>query len=338
MTPETLKTRLAPYLTEVSGAPATITSVQPLAGGASRDMWLVEATLNGKPEKLVLRRDLPTTMLEQALTREQEFKLMQAADESGIKVAKPRYLCTDASVLDAPFFIMNFVEGVSIGRRVVQLPELETAREKLPEQMAEQLAKIHQIDTIKHRLGFLPVPRLAHNPVQEAIQQGRDALKKLSIDHPAFEFALRWAEQHAPKSERTTFLHGDFRIGNLIINEQGLQAVADWEFGHMGDPHEELGYCCMRDWRFGMGKRRVGGVGDREPFLAAYERYSGTRVDRKAVDYWEFLGNLRWAIICMSQANRHLSGREPNVELASLGRRSAEMQFEMLKLIEQMGI
>jgi aminoglycoside phosphotransferase (APT) family kinase protein len=94
----------------------------------------------------------------------------------------------------------------------------------------------------------------------------------------------------------------------------------------------------MRDWRFGVGHLRFGGIAEREPFLQAYERESGRAVNRTAVDFWEFLGNVRWGAICLSQANRHLSGREPSVELASLGRRSAEMQLEMLRLIEKMGL
>ncbi len=335
---EDFRQRLSDYLTEASGTPATITQAAPLAGGASRDMWLIETNVGGEALKLVLRRDLPTTMLDDALSREQEFRLMQAAYGAGIRVARPRWLCTDISVLGAPFFLMDYVDGIGIGRKVVQMPELAEARAALPAQMAAQLAKIHQLDYVAHDLNFLFAPADGLTPVQEVIAQAHAVLEALNVKHPAFEFALRWAEQNAPPSERITLIHGDFRIGNLLVNAQGLAAVADWEFAHIGDPLEELGYCCMRDWRFGMGHLRLGGIGDREPFLQAYEQFAGVRVDKKAVDYWEFLGNVRWGIICLAQANRHLSGRDPSVELASLGRRSAEMQYEMLRLIEQMGI
>ncbi|MCC6612140.1 MAG: phosphotransferase family protein [Anaerolineae bacterium] len=330
--------RLSAYLTEASGAPATVTHAAPLAGGASRDMWLIDAEVGGEALKLVLRRDSPTTMLDEALTREQEFGLMQAAHADGIRVARPRWLCTDVDVLGAPFFLMDYVPGIAIGRKVVQAPELAEARALLPAQMAEQLGKIHALDYRAHGIDFLPEPAEGHTPIQDAIDQARGVLDALQIKHPAFEFALRWAEQNAPSSERLTVIHGDFRIGNLIVNANGLAAIADWEFSHIGDPLEELGYCCMRDWRFGVRHLRLGGVGDREPFLQAYERIAGTTIDRQAVDYWECLGNVRWGIICLAQANRHLSGHEPSVELASLGRRSAEMQYEMLRLIEQMGI
>lgn len=328
--------RLADFLAHASESPVTVEKAAPLAGGASREMWLIEATVDGTRGKFVLRRDPPTQMFEGSLTREREFYLMAAAYERGVRVARPRWLCIDESVLGSPFFVMDYVEGVSIGRKVVAAPELASVRAALPEQMAEQLAVIHALPP--DDFPFLPRPAAGLTPAQDAIRQTRSILDKLGIHNPAFEFALRWAEAHAPTPDKLTVVHGDFRIGNLIINTGGLAAVADWEFAHLGDPDEELGYLCMRDWRFGVGHLRMGGIAEREPFLQAYERHSGREVNRTAVDFWEFLGNVRWGVICLSQANRHLSGREPSVELASLGRRSAEMQLEMLRMIEAMGL
>jgi aminoglycoside phosphotransferase (APT) family kinase protein len=91
----------------------------------------------------------------------------------------------------------------------------------------------------------------------------------------------------------------------------------------------------VRDWRFGNDALRVGGVGGLEPYVAAYEAASGRAIDRAALRFWEVMGNLRWATTCHSQAQRHLSGADPSVEFASLGRRAAEMELEFLTLIEQ---
>jgi aminoglycoside phosphotransferase (APT) family kinase protein len=239
--------------------------------------------------------------------------------------------------LDSPFFLMDYVPGVAIGRKIVQAPELASARAALPEQLAEQLARIHRLDPAAGGIDFLPRPPQRMSPVQEVLDQTYALLDALDITNPAFEFALRWAARHAPAANGLTLVHGDFRVGNLIVDADGLAAVADWEFAHLGDPDEELGYLCMRDWRFGVGQLRMGGLSDRELFLQAYERHNGRTVNREAVDYWEFIGNLRWGAICLAQANRHLSGQDQSVEYASLGRRSAEMQYEMLRLIEQMG-
>lgn len=327
--------RLQTYLAEQTGAAVTITDAKPLAGGASRDTWYFQATIDGENKQLVMRRDLPTQMYDDALTRPQEFTLMAAAHDSGIKVSRVRYLCDDPAVLGSPFFIMDYVAGTSIGPRVIHKPELATAREKLPAQMARQLAAIHALDYARPSLAFLQRPPENITPSLHTVEQTAAILDKLGVRHPVWAWCLRWARRHAPAPDRLTFIHGDFRIGNLLVHESdGLRAVIDWEFAHIGDPDEELGYVCMRDWRFGKGQHHFAGLSDRASFLHMYETASGRKVRRQAVDWWEIMGNIRWGVICLAQANRHLSGEERSVELASLGRRSAEMQLEALRLID----
>lgn len=327
---------LQKYLSEQLGSPAKITDARPLAGGASRESWYLRVSLGDTEKQYVLRRDLPAQMYEGALSREQEFRLMDAAYHAGVKLAKVRFSCTDASVLGSDFFIMDYVEGISIGRKVITMPELAKAREALPQQMAEELAKIHAMDFSK--LEFLKKPPQGQSPAELSLGEAYAILDELEISNPVWEWTLRWAQNNMPEPNPQCFIHGDFRLGNLLVDEQGLTAVIDWEFGHIGNPDEELGYLCMRDWRFGEGKKRAAGLTDRESFLQAYEKASGRKVNRASVDWWELTGNIRWGIICMSQADRHLSGKEQSVEFASLGRRSAEMQLESLRLIESFGI
>jgi aminoglycoside phosphotransferase (APT) family kinase protein len=316
-----------------SGHEVRVLAVSPLAGGASREMLLIDAEMpTGERRRFVLRRDAPTQMNERALTRAQEFALMTAAADAGIRVARP-LLLYDGDAESAPFFVMPFIEGTAIGRRVVSAPELAAARAVLPGQMADQLARIHALDPTA--FPWLPRPADGLTAAEEAVQQCYAVLDRVGAHSPTFEYLLRWALRHQPEPGPLTLCHGDFRIGNLMVDSAGLAAVMDWEFAHVGDPHEELGYLCMRDWRFG-GSGRMGGIAEREPFLIAYEQASGRRVDRHAVEYWEFLGNVRWGVICLAQADRHLSGKETSVELASLGRRSAEMQMEALLLIKRM--
>lgn len=317
------------------GYPATqVVEAQPLSGGASRDTWRIKLQGPDIALEQVLRRDLPTQMFDEALTRAQEFHLMRVAHEHGIKVARVNHLCEDPTVLGSPFFLMDYVPGVSIGTKVLHAPELAAARERLPQQLAQQLALIHRLPL--DELGFLPRAPEGVPYSRYVVEQMYALLDKLQVHNPVWEWTLRWALNHLPQQTRTTFVHGDFRIGNVLVDVDGLTAVIDWEFAHVGDPHEEMGYICMRDWRFGAVDRHFAGLSDRETFLQAYEATSGVPVDRQAVDWWEVMGNIRWGIICMSQANRHLSGLEPSVELASLGRRSAEMQLEALRLIERL--
>ena len=171
-----------------------------------------------------------------------------------------------------------------------------------------------------------------HQPMGDESGFEDGTLNFLSI--PDVEFGLRWLGQRAPSCAELTLIHGDFRIGNLLVGPEGLAAVIDWEFAHVGDPHEDLAWPCVRDWRFGNDALHVGGVGELAPYLAAYESAAGRTIDHNALRWWEIMGNLRWAATCHVQAQRHLSGADPSVELASLGRRAAEMELEFLTLIE----
>jgi aminoglycoside phosphotransferase (APT) family kinase protein len=328
---------LEQYLQQQTGQDVRIQSITALAGGASRESWKIDAVFDGTPQTLALRKDLPTTMNKDALTRSHEYHLMKAAHEHGVKVPKVRWLCEDETVLGAPFFLMDYVEGTSIGRKVMTQPELAEARQKLPQQMAEQLAHIHTLGVLQNpQFDFLQRPD-NKTPAQSVVSSTFALIDQLAIHNPTLEFAMRWCDHHQPPSDRVTFLHGDFRIGNLLVDEHGLAAVIDWEFAHIGDPVEEIGYLCMRDWRFGR-TERAAGLASRDDFLKLYEQYSGHTVDAASADWWEIMGNIRWAVICLSQAQRHLSGEDPSVELASLGRRSSEMQLEALRLIEHLGI
>jgi aminoglycoside phosphotransferase (APT) family kinase protein len=333
-----LLSRLEQFLSEVTHAPARVLSGRQLTGGASRDSWAVDVEIATGPDAgrhaLVLRRDMGGTIQEEALSREQEFRMLSAAWQAGVLVPRPRWLCTDSAVLGVPFFLMDRLEGESVGRRIVREAGLAEARGRLPRQMGEQLARIHRIDPRQANLDFLPAPAANQSPAQTALARTAAQLEKFSEPHPALELGLRWLWANAPPCDAPVLLHGDFRIGNLMVGPDGLRGVFDWEFAHIGDPAEDLAWPSVRSWRFGQDAKRLGGVGSVDEFLQAYAEAGGRPVDRRALDYWEILGNFRWAVGCIAQANRHLSGQVHSVELASLGRRTAEMELELLNLIQ----
>ncbi|MCB9450051.1 MAG: phosphotransferase family protein [Anaerolineaceae bacterium] len=330
--------RITEYLEAVADGIVKLETLQELPGGTSRDNWLVGVKVDDQEQQFLLRRDRATTYSDQALEREQEFAVLRAAHASGVRVTRPRWYCIESTILGAPFLVSDYIEGIAIGSQVVSLPNLADARKALPEQMGEQLARIHAIDHQKHRLDFLPKPQVGRSPAQEAIHEIRRIITNLGVHNPVFSYGLRWAENNLPTTQTPVVLHGDFRIGNIVVDETGLQAIIDWEFCRLGDPLEDLAWVGLRDWRYGRGDLPLGGVGEREPFIAAYESASKLIVNRADLDFWEILGNLRWAVVCLAQAERHCSGKDRSVELAVLGRRSAAMQHEMLRLIQQVSL
>jgi aminoglycoside phosphotransferase (APT) family kinase protein len=127
-------------------------------------------------------------------------------------------------------------------------------------------------------------------------------------------------------------VHGDFRLGNLLVDRSGLVAVLDWELAHLGDPLADLGWFTVRAWRFG-GAGEVAGLGSIDELVDAYENAGGASVDRDALRWWQVMGTLRWGVICMLQASTHLSGASRSVELAAIGRRVCENEYDVLRLL-----
>jgi aminoglycoside phosphotransferase (APT) family kinase protein len=192
----------------------------------------------------------------------------------------------------------------------------------LAAQCGEALAGIHRISPDD-------VPGLEHADQVEAF---RAILDQLGEPHPAFEIGFRWLEANRVGGERTVVVHGDFRNGNLIVGPDGIRAVLDWELAHLGDPMEDLGWLCVKSWRFGH-PLPVGGFGTYEQLLDAYEEASGMPVDRAGLRWWETLGTLKWGIMCIMQAATHTSGAVRSVELAAIGRRVCEVEWDLLALV-----
>jgi aminoglycoside phosphotransferase (APT) family kinase protein len=336
MSPGEMAERLARFIAAKGGfSSVKIENLYLMPGGASREIWSFDAAMerDGRvmTRSLVLRRDPGEHRID--TNRRHEFMVLRAAFKEGVPVPEVLWCSEDPAVLGAAFFIMARVGGETIARKLLRDAEYSRAREVMPAQLAQILARIHRIDPKVHGLDFLAEP--GENAALTEVRRYEDSFRKLALEpHPAFELAFRWLLGRAPKTPRKTLVHGDYRIGNVIFGPEGVRSILDWELAHIGDPMEDLGWMCVRAWRFGNDAKPVGGLGTREDFFAAYEKASGITVDPEAVRFWEVFGNLRWGIITISQARTHLDGFVRSVELASIGRRTAETELELLNLIE----
>jgi aminoglycoside phosphotransferase (APT) family kinase protein len=267
------------------------------------------------------------------MARETEYHLLEAAHAAGVPV--PRMHAMGDGSLDAPFFLMERIEGETIPRKLLRDEAYARAREVMATQLGVILAKIHTIALDSPGLDQLQAPPPGSTPAEAEVSRFEQVYRAITPDpHPAFELAFRWLKERAPAAEHRTLVHGDYRIGNVIFGPEGVRAILDWELAHAGDPMEDLGWICVRSWRFGADDKPVGGIGTREAFFRAYETASGVAVDPAQVRFWELFGNLRWGIICISQAKTYLDGHSSSVELAAIGRRVAETEWELLQLME----
>lgn len=333
-----LEERLAAFLARQLGVKeVSITALRRLPGGASREIWSLDVSYERDGARsclpLVLRRDPPTRPAQ--TPRRDEFILLQAAHAEGVPVPKVHWLADDTETLGAPFFLMDRVEGETIARRLLRDDEYAHARQVMTAQLGRILARIHAIDRVRHALTFLAEPAAEVPPAESELDRYEQIFRFIAPEpHPAFELAIRWLRQRLPRGAERVLVHGDYRIGNVIFGPEGVRAILDWELAHVGDPMEDLAWMCVRAWRFGSDDKPVGGIGMREELFRAYEEGGGAPVDPERVRFWEVLGNLKWAIMCIMQAKTHLDRHVNSVELASLGRRTAEMELELLNLID----
>lgn len=332
-----LQNALLEKLRALTRGDVRVENLKLLAGGASQETWTLDLILeDGEPRgeyALVLRRQLGGKIYPDALDLAREFRVMQIAYASDVSLPYPQAFLPD--LLGRPAALLHRKQGETIGRRIVREPAFENARKVLPAQMGTMLAHIHKIDADQFGMRlFLPQPPVEQTPAQWMTTQTEKNLDAIGEPHPALELGLRWLRLHEPPApKQLVLLHGDYRIGNVVVDENGLVSVLDWEFAHLGDPYADLAWSQVRDWRFGNDALHFGGVAQPDEFFEAYEKTMGTKINHGAVRYWEIMGNVRWAVGMLNQAQRHLRGEEPNLEFASLGRRCAEVELEILNLI-----
>ncbi len=291
-----------------------VRSMRLLPGGASKEAWAVEADA----ERLLVRRAGGGVIHEGTLSLENEFQVLEAALAAGVKVPRPVAYLGELGGREA--FAMELIEGETIGRRIVRDPP-----PGLDVDLAEELAKIHAIPPER-------LPFLASGDVLERFEHELDIVGE---PHPAIEYGLWWLREHRPEPLADVVSHGDFRLGNVAVSERGLSYVLDWEFAHLSDPREDVSWPLVRAWRFGGDERRLGGFARVGLYLETYNALTGRSISESDLDWWEVLGNVKWGIGCLTQSRRHLTGVDRSVEYAVLGRMAAEMEYELLDLIER---
>ena len=300
-----------------------IENLRVLTGGASRATWAFDAV--GDTSRALILRIGPPDVVHAGM--ELEAAALTRAAAAGAPV--PHVLIADdsAAALGDPYLVCDFIGGETIVRRIQRALD-DASRASLVTQCADALAAIHRADPAGIGLK-------SSDPLDEWHAQ----LDEMGDTTATFEWAFRWLGAHRPPSSPKVLVHGDFRMGNLIIDTDAaparLAAVLDWELTHAGEVYEDLGWFCIRAWRFGAPQTLgAGGLGSVEDFLRAYEQASGIALDRAAMHWWLVLSTLRWGVICRYQAERHLSGQTRSVELAAIGRRVCETEFDLLTLLE----
>lgn len=311
--------RLAPGASGVRG-------LARVSAGATQEIWRFEAVGEGVAAPLILRRAPGGERVSAAAVGlETEAALIEAAGAAGAPVPPVRYVLVPEDGLGHGF-VMAFIEGETLGGRIVKSEDLAGARGGLARRCGEILARIHTVDPAAF-------PTLKRQTPAELIAQWEAGYRASAWPRPVFELALRWLKDRCPRPPaKPALVHGDFRNGNLMVGPDGVRAVLDWELAHVGDPMEDLGWICVNSWRFGAAHKPVGGFGEREDLYAGYEAAGGAKVDRAQGLWWEVYGSLRWGVMCAGMAAAFRTV-DPSVERAVIARRASETEVDLMRLL-----
>ena len=332
--PENL-TPLEAWLAKAIAADSVrIDKAELLPGGAVGENWRIDVEVAGGPHSgsrfWIVRTDPPARM-DVSLNRADEFAVIAAAYDAGVKIAQPIACSKTRDVIGAPFMVVSAITGTAQARQIVRDPKLAEFVPELIGALGKELALIHAIKPPREDLSFLNLPDEA--PAKTAVARLRYLLDLASEPRPALEWIVTWLDENAPDTETIVLCHGDYRTGNYMIDDGKLTGILDWEFAHWGDAREDLGWFCARCWRFGGDDKPAGGIASREDLLAAYNASARRAVTLPELAYWEILAAARWAAIALQQGERHLSGREPAIELLLTGMMAPEMELDALQAI-----
>jgi aminoglycoside phosphotransferase (APT) family kinase protein len=319
------------------GAPGQVNGLVRLTGGATKLTWAFDAVVGDATLPLILQQtpaDRVAAASELGGSRvhgAHDAALLAAAASAGVPAPRVRFaLQPDDDLGDG--VVTDRIAGETLGKKINTDPRLAATRPRLAAQCGAILAAVH-------RIAPADLPFLATQTAAEQLAIYRAIADACDHPLPAVELGLRWVAEHLPAAPRTTVVHGDFRNGNLIIGDDGVRCVLDWELAHVGDPMLDLGWICVKTWRFGGGPP-VGGFGHRDDLFRAYEQAGGGPVDPAHVRFWEAFGCIKWALMCMHKGLGALDpaagagpGARRSVEAVAIGRRIEEPLLDFLDLI-----
>ncbi len=295
----------------------------PLTGGASAD---INRIVLANEDELIVRRTLSQEKSVMAIPKILEAKIQKVVKKNGAPVPDIIFEFSEGEEIGEGY-VMEAIPGETIPRKILRDEKFSTAREKLPFEIGKSLAKIHQTQ-------LEDLKALDQVTFSDSLEKLFQVYLSFNQPQPVFDLAFKWLEAQELIDYGKVLVHGDFRFGNFIISEENLESIIDWELAHIGNPMEDLGWLCVRSWRFGNVEKRVGGLGDTKDLIAGYESNSDIKIDESQLDIWQLYGSLRWGVICMMQTFAHLSGMVNSVEKAAIGRRVSETEFDLMNMIK----
>jgi aminoglycoside phosphotransferase (APT) family kinase protein len=304
---EDIQTKVQAFVRARLGPDVAVTGVARVATGRSRENWLFDVDrpdgAGRVREPLIARRDPLGGLLE--TDRGVEFAVLRALEGTAVPAPQARWLDATGDELGRPCLVMGRLPGVCDYHVLTGGAPLE-ARLDLARRLCRLLVDVHGVDWPGAGLGdVLADPGPAAG--RAALDEWEAILRRDQLEaYPELELAAGWLRAHAPTSPGTVLVHGDFKPGNVLLVDDGVVALLDWELAHLGDPHEDLGWVTQP---LRTREHYIPDAWERDDLLACYEELSGRPVDRDAVAWWNVLACYKTAVMQVSGLRAFVEGR-----------------------------
>lgn len=292
------------------------------AGGWSHEIYVFFASWNEDGRAMrrgfCLRKDPGSGLLRELSSLREQFRVIKALEATSAPTPKAYWYEEDPSILDGPFFVMEKVEGEvpnPWSRAGKQFYADAAKRGKLPRSFVEALASLHNLDWRGAGLDFIGVPGDGKDFALREIAKWESLIaQSIRKPEPVLIELLMWLKANAPETRRLAFVHGAYRTGNLIIKDDAIAAIIDWELQVIGDPMYDVAYVLSNLNR--EGSPLLSCVVEREFFLDYYQQLTGLTIDLEVCRYYEILYMMRSTAFWLSASGLFAEGRNKDLRLA----------------------
>jgi aminoglycoside phosphotransferase (APT) family kinase protein len=301
-----LAERISAYLLATQNRDASVIGLERIHGGASRETYRVKLQEDGRARGFILRREPTSALIDtQSLV---EFAAYRAFYKTPVPVPEALALEQDTQWLDRPFFVMEEIENAAAGSPFNANPYGANGA-KVGEQFFTVLGTIAAQDPKALGLDWdAPSPQECWKVEVARWEKVIDEDER--EPQPIGRAALRWLKRNPPPpAKRVGVVHGDYRAGNFMFNDQGeIRAILDWEMAHLGDPLEDLGWALDPCWSH-HDPALPPPMCSRDHAIKLWEKASGMSVDPVAMRWWEMFASLKGLAIWISAAAEAFDGK-----------------------------
>ena len=295
-------------------------ALERLSGGANME----SSRFTAGPETCILRRaPSPEMMAGRPMDHAGEAALIRAARAAGVLAPEILVELEPEDGIGSGF-VMRAIPGTPDPNAILAVADPQV----LIRDIARELAATHRTDPTG-----IPVPVM---DTAQALADLKARFISYGADRPILALAVRWLEQNLPAPVPPRLVHGDFRLGNLLVDDGRLSGVLDWELAHLGDPHEDIAFGCMTVWRFSRPDRPGYGLTSIAELVQAYEEAGGQPFEYDRFRFWTVYRTFWWALGCLQMGGYWRDGHDRSIERVVVARRTSEQELDLLLLLEDL--